>query len=156
MKSLVSIITPTFNHKRFISPCMESVIGQTYKNWEMIIVDDASTDKTFIIASGFAKKDKRIKIIRHKTNWGLKRLKDTYNQALKQAEGELIAVIEERGGSSWIKFASKSQTMGREEVKNCINNFVKNKAKSFSWEKAAKETLKIYKWVLEKNRRRCV
>jgi len=56
MKSLVSIITPTFNHKRFISPCMESVIGQTYKNWEMIIVDDASTDKTFIIASGFAKK----------------------------------------------------------------------------------------------------
>ena len=221
----------------------------------MIIVDDASTDKTYEIALDFAQKDKRIKVIRHKNNWGIKKLKKSYNHALKQAKGDLIAILEgddfwpkdklekqikvfkdnqvvlsfgnwamcsingkviytrnfkkfnlnylnnnpppsilnlfltlkfdigsqtvmirkktfeEIGGfrnsneysfvdiptylhlalkgkfayipetlgfyrrtnqSSWFNFASKSKTFGREEIKNCINNFLKTKAKSFS------------------------
>ena len=251
----VSIITPTFNQEKFIVACIRSVLEQTYTNWEMIIIDDASTDKTYEIAINFAKKDKRIKIIRHKKNWGIKRLKDSYNQALKQAKGKFITVLEgddlwhkdklaiqvpvftdkntvfsygnwamtsqsgntiyvrnykkfnkkllnnqpkpnilklflslqfdigsqtvmirrrsllEIGGfkddknypfvdiptylflslkgkfayvprvsgyyrrtenSSWLNFASKSSTMGREEIKNCINNFIKTKAKNLS------------------------
>ena len=99
MKPLVSIITPTYNHEKYISQCIESVINQTYKNWEMIIVDDASTDKTYKIASNFTKKDKRIKLVKHKTNWGIKKLKKSYNQALKQAKGDLIAILE--GDDFW-------------------------------------------------------
>jgi glycosyltransferase involved in cell wall biosynthesis len=107
MKPLISIITPTYNHEKYISECIESVINQSYKNWEMIIIDDVSSDKTYEIASNFAKQDKRIKIIHHKTNWGIKRLKDTYNQALKQAKGELIAILE--GDDFWPKNKLKTQ-----------------------------------------------
>jgi glycosyltransferase involved in cell wall biosynthesis len=94
MKPLVSIITLAYNHEEFIEHCIRSVLNQGFKNWEMIIIDDASSDKTHEIASCFPKKDKRIKIIRHKTNWGIERLKDLYNYALNQAKGKLIAILE--------------------------------------------------------------
>jgi glycosyltransferase involved in cell wall biosynthesis len=94
MEPLITIITPAYNHGEFIQKCIESALSQTYTNWEQIIVDDASTDNTYKIASTFALKDKRIKIIRHKKNWGIKRLADNYNQALKFAHGEYIAILE--------------------------------------------------------------
>lgn len=61
MKDLVSIVTPTYNCGRFIAETIESVINQTYKNWEMIIVDDCSTDDTQLIVSKYLRLDKRIK-----------------------------------------------------------------------------------------------
>jgi glycosyltransferase involved in cell wall biosynthesis len=98
-KPLVSIITPTFNQEKYISTCIRSVINQTYKKWEMIILDDASIDNTFKIALNFSKQDKRIKIIKHQENWGIKKLKDTYNQALKFSKGQFIAILE--GDDFW-------------------------------------------------------
>lgn len=68
---LVSIITPNYNCERFISQTIESVLAQTYKNWEMLIVDDCSTDKSYEIACEYAKKDSRIKVFRNKKKlWG--------------------------------------------------------------------------------------
>jgi glycosyltransferase involved in cell wall biosynthesis len=96
--SLVSVITPTYNHERFIAQCIESVLAQTYPNWEMIIVDDGSTDHTASIAEDYAKKDKRIKVI-HQTNKGIFRLAETYNKALELAKGELITILE--GDDTW-------------------------------------------------------
>lgn len=104
----VSIITTTFNHEEFIFACIESVIKQSYKNWEMIIVDDDSSDKTYEIALSFATRDKRIKLIRHKSNWGIKKLKDSYNQALKLVKGELVAILE--GDDFWPKDKLEKQT----------------------------------------------
>ncbi|MBL0099727.1 MAG: glycosyltransferase [Saprospiraceae bacterium] len=49
MNSKVSIITPTYNHSTFIEKCIESVMNQTYTNWEQIIVDDGSSDNTIQI-----------------------------------------------------------------------------------------------------------
>ncbi|RLF83564.1 hypothetical protein DRN44_00660 [Thermococci archaeon] len=93
---LVSIITPTYNHEKYIEKCIESVLSQTYPNWEMIIVDDGSTDKTPEKIEKF--KDERIHYIRqkHVGIWGLKK---TYNRALKFSDGELIAVLE--GDDFW-------------------------------------------------------
>lgn len=108
MKPLVSIITPTFNHGKYISACINSVLNQTYKKWEMIIIDDASYDTTFSLVSRFAKKDKRIKFVRHRKNWGIKRLKDSYNQALSLASGDLIAILE--GDDYWPKDKLEKQT----------------------------------------------
>jgi len=77
MSKLVSIITPTYNHERYIGECIESVLKQTYKNWEMLIVDDGSSDKTVEIVEKYAAQDSRIKLILHDENYGPYRLKDT-------------------------------------------------------------------------------
>lgn len=61
--TLVSIITPSYNSEKFISETIKSVQSQTYQNWEMIIVDDFSTDKTVEIVKQFAKADNRIKLV---------------------------------------------------------------------------------------------
>ena len=90
---LVSIISTAYNHGKFIADCIESVLAQTYTNWEMLIVDDGSTDSTFAIASDYSRKDDRIKSFTQK-NIGIFRLGESYNFALKQSTGKYIAVLE--------------------------------------------------------------
>jgi len=91
---LISIITLTYNHENYIAECIGSVLCQTYENWEMIIVDDASTDKTPYIVEQYAKKDNRIKFIRNEKNNGPLFLDVNYNLALKEAQGEWIGYLE--------------------------------------------------------------
>lgn len=98
-KPLVSIITPTYNHEKYIADCIESVLQQTYNNWEMIIVDDGSTDKTYEKALEFSQKDNRIKVFTQK-NIGIFRLAETYNFALNKSQGKYIAVLE--GDDVWV------------------------------------------------------
>lgn len=93
---LVSIITPTFNHQAYIGPCIESVLAQTYANWEQIIIDDGSTDRTAEIVNEY--RDSRIRYIRQ-SNHGIEALAATYNNALNACRGELIAILE--GDDLW-------------------------------------------------------
>lgn len=88
---LVSIITPSYKSEKFISQTIESVLLQTYKNWEMIIVDDASPDKSNDIIEGYIKKDSRIKLIRLKQNRGPAIAR---NYAIKEAQGRYIAFLD--------------------------------------------------------------
>lgn len=67
---LVSIITPAYNAAAYIEETIESVLAQTYTNWEMLIVNDCSKDNTAEIVESYAKKDKRIKLINLKQNSG--------------------------------------------------------------------------------------
>jgi glycosyltransferase involved in cell wall biosynthesis len=89
----VSILSPAYNHEKFIADCIESVLAQTYSNWEMIIVDDGSTDSTYAIACDYARKDSRIKPFTQK-NIGIFRLEESYNFALNQSKGKYIAILE--------------------------------------------------------------
>ena len=66
--NLVSIITPAFNSEKFITETIMSVLNQTYQDWEMIIVDDCSTDKTAEIIRSFQEKDSRIIYLRNEIN----------------------------------------------------------------------------------------
>src|SRR5439155_14855095 len=59
---LVSVVTPVYNGEKYLSECIESVLAQTYQNWEYIIVNNCSTDNSLEIAQGYAKKDPRIGI----------------------------------------------------------------------------------------------
>lgn len=95
---LVSIITPTFNHERFIIECVESVRRQSYSHWEQIIVDDGSTDGTPDILRQYAENDPRIRVF-FQSHKGPQRLKETYNFALAQAHGDWIAILE--GDDYW-------------------------------------------------------
>ena len=67
---LVTVITPIFNAQNFIAETIESVIDQTYQNWEMIIVDDCSTDNSRDIVKKYEVKDSRIKLIELEVNFG--------------------------------------------------------------------------------------
>ena len=89
----ISIITASYNYAQYISECIESVIAQTYQNWELIIVDDGSTDNSVEIIQSYCKKDNRIKLYQHK-NGQNKGLKDTILLGLKQANSEWIAFLE--------------------------------------------------------------
>ncbi len=89
-KGLVSIITPSYNTGKYISKTIESVLSQTYSNWEMIIIDDCSTDDTDKIVNKFSN-DKRIKFIKNKKNCGAA---ISRNIALKEANGEYIAFLD--------------------------------------------------------------
>ncbi len=88
---MVSIITPTFNSERFISETILSVQAQTYQDWEMIIVDDCSTDKTAEIVASFQEKDSRIKYFYNSTNKGSALSR---NLALQKAKGKWIAFLD--------------------------------------------------------------
>lgn len=91
MAKLISIITPNYNCVNFIRETIESVINQSFKNWEMIIQDDCSTDGSYEIACDYSKKDKRIKVYRNNKNSGAA---VTRNNAIKQAEGNYIAFLD--------------------------------------------------------------
>jgi glycosyltransferase involved in cell wall biosynthesis len=101
---LVSIVTPTFNHERFIGTCIESVLKQSYQNWEMIIVDDGSTDKTEHEVAKYH--DDRIKYVKQE-NVGIWRVSETYNRALTMSQGDLIAILE--GDDFWPSFKLEEQ-----------------------------------------------
>jgi glycosyltransferase involved in cell wall biosynthesis len=98
VKPVVSIITPTFNHGKFIFQCIESVLNQTFQSWEMIIVNDGSSDETEEVVLKFAEKDKRIKY-HYQSNKGIQRLNETYNFALEKSQGELVCILE--GDDYW-------------------------------------------------------
>lgn len=89
-KELISIIIPIYNVEEYLEKCINSVINQTYKNIEIILVDDGSQDRCGMICDEYAKKDKRIKVI-HKKNGGLS---DARNNGIDIANGKYITFID--------------------------------------------------------------
>lgn len=87
----VSIITPTYNCGRFIGETIESVLNQTYTDWEMIIVDDCSTDNTKDIVLEYGNNDSRIKYIRLSENSGAAMAR---NKAMEVANGKYMAFLD--------------------------------------------------------------
>lgn len=89
--SMVSVIMPTYNSGRFIAESIESVICQTYNNWELIIVDDASTDNTKAIVAEYIRKYSSIKYIFIEENSGAAFAR---TKAISMAQGEYIAFLD--------------------------------------------------------------
>lgn len=88
---LVSIITPCYNAALFIERTIESVLSQSYVNWEIIIVDDCSTDESQEIIREYAEKDTRIKLIINQKNMGTAKSR---NKAIEVAKGDYIAFLD--------------------------------------------------------------
>ncbi len=89
VSGLVSIIMPSWNTENYIAKSIQSVIDQTYKNWELIIVDDCSSDHTDEIVASF--QDERIIYLKNEQNRGAAL---TRNKALREAQGEWIAFLD--------------------------------------------------------------
>ena len=90
MNPLISIIVPVYNVEDYLKACLDSIINQTYKNLEIILIDDGSTDNSGKICDEYAGKDNRIKLI-HKPNVGLS---DARNAGLEIAKGEYIGFVD--------------------------------------------------------------
>lgn len=91
MNSKVSVVMPCFNAAKYINKSIESILKQTYTNWELIIVDDGSTDESLQIMKQYASVDKRIKII---TNYERKGPGGARNIALRACSGNYIAFLD--------------------------------------------------------------
>lgn len=85
-KPLVSILTPFKNTEKYLADCINSIFNQTYTNWELIIVDDCSTDNSFELVNNFAKIDNRIKLLK---NSGIGII-EALRLAFEESKGELI------------------------------------------------------------------
>ena len=88
--TLVTIIVPVFNIQEFLPACLDSVVAQSHKNLQIIVVDDGSTDGSGRIADDYAARDHRVTVI-HQDNGGLGNARNT---ALNAAQGEFIAMID--------------------------------------------------------------
>jgi len=91
MDPLVSIIMPAFNSGAYISCAIKSVLQQTYKNWELIVVDDCSTDNTCLIVENLQKNDNRIFLYKQPSNSGAAQAR---NRALKESKGRFITYLD--------------------------------------------------------------
>lgn len=90
MKNLVTIIVPVFNVERYLKKCIESILHQTYRNLEIILVDDGSTDRSSNICDEYAEKYENVKVI-HKRNGGLS---DARNSGIHMACGDYLMFID--------------------------------------------------------------
>lgn len=87
---LISIIIPVYNVERYLNKCLDSIINQTYKNLEIVLVDDGSTDRSGLICDDYAAKDNRV-IVLHKENSGVS---EARNIGLKHSTGEFIGFVD--------------------------------------------------------------
>lgn len=89
MKPFISVIMAVYNNEKLLPAAVNSVLNQTYENFELIIVDDGSTDNTPKVADEFAKKDKRVKVIHQENQW----IYASFNNGIAEAQGEYIIIV---------------------------------------------------------------
>jgi len=109
---LISVIVPIYNVEKYLNRCIDSIINQTYRNLEIILVDDGSPDNCPKICDEYAKKDSRIIVI-HKKNTGVS---ETRNFGLKYANGDYITFVD---SDDWIDSDMYSYMMNYALTSNC-------------------------------------
>ena len=117
-KNKVSIIIPVYNAEKFIGETIESVISQTYTDWEMLILNDRSTDSSYEIIQKYAQKDKRIKAIDSEKNIGVV---EGRNRLIDEADGEYIAFLDSDDYWKEDKLEKQIEFMKK---KNILVNFI--------------------------------
>ena len=109
-EELVSVIIPVYNTEQYLNKCVDSVLGQTYRNLEVLLVDDGSLDRSGVMCDQYAQMDPRVRVI-HKDNGGLS---DARNVALDQINGKYVAFID---SDDWV-----SDNWVDKLVSACIDN----------------------------------
>ena len=89
--NLISVVIPVYNAEKYLVASIDSVLSQSYKNFELIIVDDCSYDQTYLIAQKYQNNDSRVKLFRNKKHLGIGA---TLNYAISKTKGQYIARID--------------------------------------------------------------
>lgn len=145
-KALVSIVVPCYNVEAYLPKCVDSLIGQTYRNIEIILVDDGSPDTSGAVCDQYAAKDKRVKVI-HKKNGGLVSAR---NDGYDAATGDWIMYVD---GDDWIDAdtCEKMMNAARQYGEDIDIIFWKcsvelgDKSIKGKWEWPCRDTEKLYK-----------
>ncbi len=136
----ISIITASYNYENYIRETIESVLAQTYTDWELIIVDDGSEDNSVDVIRGYCEKDSRIRLYRHQ---------DLKNHGL----GETIQLGIEKSNNDWIVFLEADDTISADYLakklaiieQNPQVGFIFNDVKLFGNEERIKEYDEYFK-----------
>ena len=118
--TLISIITPTYNSTQFIGQMIESILAQTYTNWELLITDDCSTDNICEIIQNYVDKDSRIKLFKLTTNSGAGVAR---NESIKHAIGRYIAFCDSDDWWSPDKLQVQVDFMVKNNVQICYSSY---------------------------------
>lgn len=132
---LVSIIVPVYNAEKFIEETIQSVLNQTYMDWEMLLVNDCSTDNSKYIIEEYIKKDKRIRIIDNKKNY---KAAISRNNGIREARGKYICFLD--ADDLWDKEKLNRQIKFMKE-KQCAFSFT---GYEFADEKGIPNGKKVY------------
>lgn len=116
-RDLISIVVPVYNAEKFLTDTINTVLQQTYENWELIFVDDKSTDRSKKIISEYLNKNKKIKLIENKENSGAA---VSRNNGIKEAKGNYIAFLD--ADDLWKKEKLEKQLKFMKEI-NCAFSF---------------------------------
>ncbi len=117
---LISVILPVYNSEKYIKASIESIINQTYKDFELIVIDDGSSDKSVDIIRSYMKLDKRIVLISRK-NYGLV---ETLNDGLKVAKGKYIARMDSDDISNEYRFEKQINYLMKNQDIDLVGTFV--------------------------------
>ena len=116
----VQIVTPVYNSSKTLKKCLDSLLNQTFKAWQVILVDDASKDNSLEVIKEYALKDKRIKFIALEKNGGSSNAR---NQALKIIDAEYVAFLD--SDDLWLpgKLSRQTEFMESNHCKPKLRNF---------------------------------
>lgn len=115
MRPLISIIVPIYNAEKTIRKCIKSIQNQTFTDWELLLIDDGSTDQSADICDEYALEDKRIKVI-HKENGGVSSAR---NEGIKHSQGDYILMLDS-DDSLELNTCESLMTMSEEKKTDCI------------------------------------
>ncbi|MFT0848093.1 glycosyltransferase family 2 protein [Actinomycetaceae bacterium L2_0104] len=117
---VVSVIIPLFNSEDYLGETLDSLLAQTFLDWEAILVDDASSDDSFEVASRYSASDSRFRVLRQSTNMGAAKAR---NRALGQARGRYIAYLD--SDDYWFpdKLEAQIDYMTRNSIGACFTSY---------------------------------
>ena len=90
-KTFFSIVIPIYNTEKYLDKAIKSILNQTFKNFELILIDDCSSDRSYIICKNYADKDNRVKLLRNDINLGVAK---TRNRALNNISGRYLTFLD--------------------------------------------------------------
>lgn len=151
---LVSIVVPAYNAEKYISQTLDSILAQTYENYEVLAVDDCSGDTTWAILQAYAARDSRLRLLKNEKNSGVSK---TRNLAVEAARGEFIAYLD--SDDIWEKNKLEQQVrLLRERPDSAIiytgSAFIDCEGRRASYVMPVPETMS-YKELLKQNRISC-
>lgn len=121
----ISCIVPVYNTELFVAKCIKSILGQTYRNLELILIDDGSTDKSGVICDAFAETDDRVKVI-HQKNSGVSSAR---NVGIKEATGEYLCFVDSDDYIENDYFELATKYLEKYNPVLMINNHIKDNIK---------------------------